>query len=251
MEEKNIISIRQLSKTFGNKKVLDSVDLDIERGRSFVVLGGSGQGKSVFMRCILGLETPDHGSKITIDGHDLSFVHIKDRPNSLKIGVLFQGNALFDSMKIWQNIAFGPLRNKSITTKREAIELSLSKLSLVGLESDVANLYPIEISGGMQKRVALARAIADEPDILFFDEPTSGLDPMTSSAISNLIKKCTSAVGVSAFTITHDMRSACHIGDSIAMLHEGKLIWEGDRGNLLTSGNKYVDMFVNGKISEL
>ncbi|MCB2112876.1 MAG: ATP-binding cassette domain-containing protein [Parvularculaceae bacterium] len=245
-EETPKISVRGLRKSFGEKEVLCGVDFDLQKGNSLVVIGGSGTGKSVLLKCILGLITPDAG-EILIDGINILKLPPFERTRKTRqIGMLFQGAALFDSLKVWENIAFRLIygdRKSSASARAAALE----RLAQVGLPPEVANLSPAELSGGMQKRVALARAIAAEPKILFFDEPTTGLDPITADVINRLIVDRVKAVGASAISITHDMVSARKIADEIAMLHKGRIIWRGPADEINSSGNPYVDQFVNGR----
>lgn len=242
------IIVENINKSFGTKKVLRGVDLDVKKGESLVVIGGSGTGKSVLIKSIVGILTPDHG-KILIDGIDFSKVKGKEHVKILrKFGYLFQGGALFDSMPIWKNIAFVPIQNSMMSLK-EARELAIKKLHSVGLDDNVADLFPAELSGGMQKRAALARAIALDPEIIFFDEPTTGLDPIMSAIINDLIKKNSKQLGATTITITHDLVSAAHIADRVAMLYDGKIIWQGDVEELHQSGNPYVEQFVSGAVN--
>ncbi len=240
------IRIRGLQKAFGRKRVLTGVDLDVGEGESLVVIGGSGSGKSVLIKCILGLIEPDAGS-IQIDGEEL--VHARPaRREALhrRTGMLFQGGALFDSLPVWENVAFGLIATRA-ANRREAREIAVQKLAQVGLGAEVADLYPAELSGGMQKRVALARAIAIDPEIIFFDEPTTGLDPIMADVINDLIVKITRDVGATAFSITHDMASARKIADRIAMLFEGKIIWSGSVAEIEDCANAHVDQFIHGR----
>jgi phospholipid/cholesterol/gamma-HCH transport system ATP-binding protein len=240
------ISLRNLDKSFGPKVVLKGLDLDVARGESVVVIGGSGTGKSVLLKCILGLIRPDAGS-IRIDGEEVTTLSGSDRDAVMrKFGMLFQGGALFDSLSVWQNVAFGLMQSRGMGSD-EAREIAISKLSQVGLAPEVANLFPAELSGGMQKRVALARAIATEPEIIFFDEPTTGLDPIMGDVINDLIVKCVRELGATALSITHDLASARKIAHRIAMLHEGKIIWSGPVDSIDRSGNPYVDQFIHGR----
>ncbi len=240
------IRIRGLIKRFGDKLVLDGIDLDIEAGTSMVVIGGSGSGKSVLLKCILGLIEPDAGT-IEIDGQDV--LRLDRRAQEMlraKIGMLFQAGALFDSLPVWENVAFGLLARK-LVTRPQAREKADAVLALVGLAASVGDLGPAELSGGMQKRVGLARAIAAQPDILFFDEPTTGLDPIMGAVIDGLIVDCVKRLGSTALAITHDMASAKRIGDRAAMLNAGKIIWEGPADRLMDSGNPMVDQFTHGR----
>jgi phospholipid/cholesterol/gamma-HCH transport system ATP-binding protein len=242
----NKIEVRGVRKAFGPKLVLDSIDLDVPAGESIVVIGGSGTGKSVLLKCILGLIRPDAGS-IRIDGEEVVGLPPKQRDKlMLKFGMLFQGGALFDSLRVWENVAFGLIQGQGVA-RDEAKKVALAKLAAVGLGPEVGELRPSELSGGMQKRVALARAIAAEPEIIFFDEPTTGLDPIMSDVIDELIVKCAKELGATAVSITHDMASARKIADRIAMLHRGRIVWAGPAGEIDSSGNPYVDQFVHGR----
>jgi len=240
------ISLRGVTKSFGPKKVLQGIDLEVTPGESMVVIGGSGTGKSVLLKCILGLMQPDDGS-IKIDG--VETVELGDNGRSQvmrKFGMLFQGGALFDSLRVWENVAFGPIQSDGMPPDK-AREVAINKLGNVGLGPEIGELFPSELSGGMQKRVALARAIAREPEIIFFDEPTTGLDPIMADVINDLIVKCVSDLGATAVSITHDMASARKIGHRIGMLHEGRLIWQGPVADIDRSGNAYVDQFIHGR----
>ncbi len=240
------IRIRGLRKRFGDKQVLDGVDLDVMPGTSTVVIGGSGTGKSVLLKSILGLVEPDEGS-IEIDGRDLLRMGRREREAARRqIGMLFQAAALFDSLPVWENVAFGLLAQGGIT--REAARTRADTvMGQVGLAPSVGDLSPAELSGGMQKRVGLARAIAAQPHILFFDEPTTGLDPIMGAVIDGLIVDCVKRLGSTAMAITHDMASAMRIGDRIAMLYRGRIVWEGPPGGLMESGNAVVDQFTHGR----
>src|ERR1700690_1974192 len=240
------IRLRGLAKRFGDKVVLDGVDLDVPQGTSMVVIGGSGSGKSVLLKCGLGLLDPDDGV-IEIDGQDILKQPRREREAiRSRIGMLFQNGALFDSLPVWENVAFGLLARHRVTraaAKDQAVEV----LAQVGLAASVGDLWPAELSGGMQKRVGLARAIASQPDILFFDEPTTGLDPIMGAIIDGLIVDCVKRLGSTAIAITHDMASARRIGDSAAMLHRGRIDWEGPATALMDSGNPVVDQFTHGR----
>jgi phospholipid/cholesterol/gamma-HCH transport system ATP-binding protein len=239
------IAVRGLEKSFGSKRVLDGVDIDCGVGESLVIIGGSGTGKSVFVKCILGLLHPEAGS-IRIDGVETVGMRRADRAGlMLKFGMLFQGSALFDSLRVWENVAFGLTQGRGME-RAKARRIALEKLAAVGLGAEVGDLSPAELSGGMQKRVALARAIAAEPEIIFFDEPTTGLDPIMADVINDLIIKCVREVGATAVSITHDMVSARKIADRIAMLHKGKIIWQGPAADIDDSDNPFVDQFVHG-----
>ena len=239
------IQIRNLKKAFGSKIVLDGIDLDIQSGESFVVIGGSGTGKSVLIKCILGLISPDSG-QILIDGQDVTHVPAKKRLEIMaKFGMLFQGGALFDSLPVWRNIAFGLMNTKGMNAV-DARKVALEKLEEVDLSPSVADIYPAELSGGMQKRVSLARAIATKPEIIFFDEPTTGLDPIVSGTINNLILRNVRQLGATALTITHDLNSLRHIGDRVGLLFKGKFIWTGTVAQMDETDDPYVSQFVGG-----
>lgn len=240
------IRLKDVKKAFGPKKVLDGVTLDIAKGESVVVIGGSGTGKSVLLKCILGILVADSGV-IEVDGQDVTQQRAADREAvNKKFGMLFQGGALFDSLPVWENVAFGLIQAEHMSRK-EAKARAIETLAKVGLAADVAELSPSELSGGMQKRVGLARAIAVSPEIIFFDEPTTGLDPIMGDVINDLIVSCVRNQGITALSITHDMASAKKIGDRIAMLYQGKLIWVGDAKSVDASDNPYVDQFVHGR----
>lgn len=240
------ISVRGLKKSFGSKEVLRGVDLDIEEGKSLVIIGGSGTGKSVLLKCILCLVHPDAG-EIFINGSNILKLSAFERMRRTReIGMLFQGSALFDSLRVWENVAFRLVYGEG-KSSRSSRARAIDCLAQVGLPPEVGDLAPAELSGGMQKRVALARAIAADPKILFFDEPTTGLDPITADVINRLIVDRVKALGATAISITHDMHSAKRIADEIAMLHEGRIIWRGPADAVDNSGNPYVDQFVNGR----
>jgi len=239
-----MITLTDVHKAFGSNKVLQGVNLTIPRGESMVVIGGSGTGKSVMLKSVLGLVTPDSGT-ITVDGQDVTKV---ERDAFLaRFGMLFQGGALFDSLPVWQNVAFRLLRGSLKRPKDEARAIAIGKLRRVGLKPDVADLYPAELSGGMQKRVGLARAIAAEPEIIFFDEPTTGLDPIMAGVINELIREIVVEMGATAMTITHDMSSVRAIADKVAMLHDGVIQWTGPVADMDASGDPYLDQFIHGR----
>jgi len=240
------ISVRGVEKSFGRKRVLDGIELDCAAGESLVVIGGSGTGKSVLVKCILGLLRPETGS-IRIDGVETVGMRRADRERLMqKFGMLFQGSALFDSLPVWENVAFGLIEGRGMA-RDKARDIAATKLAAVGLGAEIAELRPAELSGGMQKRVALARAIAAEPEIIFFDEPTTGLDPIMADVINELILKCVRELGATAVSITHDMVSARKIADRIAMLHKGRIVWHGPTAEIDRSGNPFVDQFVHGR----
>ncbi|RMF41046.1 MAG: ATP-binding cassette domain-containing protein [Alphaproteobacteria bacterium] len=237
------IALHAVAKAFGPKVVLRGVDLEVARGESLVIIGGSGTGKSVTLKCIIGLVSPD-GGRIEVDGAPLDR---RRREDFLRhFGMLFQGGALFDSLTVWENVAFRYLRGAEKLPRRKARDLAVEKLRRVGLTADVADQYPAELSGGMQKRVGLARAIATDPSVIFFDEPTTGLDPIMADVINDLIREIVVEMGATAMTITHDMTSVRKIADKVAMLHDGIIQWTGPVGEIDTTDNPYVHQFVNG-----
>jgi phospholipid/cholesterol/gamma-HCH transport system ATP-binding protein len=240
------IELSNVKKSFGPKHVLNGVTLSVPRGHSLVVIGGSGTGKSVMLKCILGLLQPDSGS-IKIAGEEVVGLKGKARDAYLsRFGMLFQGAALFDSLAVWENVAFGLIQGRHMA-RAKARDIAFEKLGQVGLTPEVGNLYPAELSGGMQKRVGLARAIAADPEIIFFDEPTTGLDPIMADVINNLIVDCVKRLGATTVSITHDMASARKIADDIAMIFKGEIIWQGPAKTIDQSGNPYVDQFIHGR----
>lgn len=239
-----MIELLGVHKAFGTNRVLQGVDLTIARGTSMVIIGGSGTGKSVLLKCILGLIRPDSGT-ITLDGQDVTK---GDRDAFLaRFGMLFQGGALFDSLRVWENVAFRLLRGHQKLPKDQARAIALEKLARVGLNERVADLYPAELSGGMQKRVGLARAIAAQPGIIFFDEPTTGLDPIMSGVINALIREIVTEMGATAMTITHDMSSVRAIADNVAMLHGGRVRWTGPVTQMDAADDPYLQQFIHGR----
>ncbi len=238
--------IKDLKKNFGSKQVLTGIDLQANKGESIVILGGSGSGKSVLIKIIASLLTPSSGS-VKIDDMEVADIGARDRDKLMeKFGFLFQGGALFDSIPIWENVAFRLINQKKLD-KKKARAIAIEKLKAVGLSEKVADLYPAELSGGMQKRASLARAIAADPEIIFFDEPTTGLDPIMADVINDLIISNSKQLGATTITITHDMASARKIADKIAMLYEGKIIWFGDVKDMDSSDNPYLDQFIHGR----
>ncbi|MEP3786554.1 ATP-binding cassette domain-containing protein [Ascidiaceihabitans sp.] len=239
-----MIKLENVHKSFGNNHVLRGVNLKVERGTSMVIIGGSGTGKSITIKSVLGLVTPDQGT-ITVDGQDVTKT---DRDAFLaKFGMLFQGAALFDSLPVWQNVAFRLLRGSLKKPKDEARAIAIEKLRRVGLTPDVADRLPAELSGGMQKRVGLARAIAAEPEIIFFDEPTTGLDPIMAGVINDLIREIVTEMKATTMTITHDMTSVRAIADTVAMLHNGVIQWAGPATDIDAAGDPYLDQFIHGR----
>lgn len=240
------IELRNVSKRFGPKVVLNNLSLTVTRGTSLIVIGGSGTGKSVMLKCVLGILRPDKG-EIFVDGKNVLKMGPSEREENLrKFGMLFQGAALFDSLSVWENVAFGLIQGRKMKRKK-AKDIAIEKLAKVGLGAEVGSLYPAELSGGMQKRVGLARAIATEPEIIFFDEPTTGLDPIMADVINDLIIDSVKDLGATALSITHDMASARKVADELAMIYKGEIIWKGPRDQIDHSGNEYVDQFIHGR----
>ncbi|WP_333827764.1 ABC transporter ATP-binding protein [Pararhodobacter sp.] len=237
-----MIRVSDLRKAFGSKVVLDGITFELDKGESLVVIGGSGTGKSVLLKCLLGLERADQGV-IEIAGRS------RPRPQDLAahVGMLFQGGALFDSLPVWQNVAFRLQRGPARLDKVQARALASEKLARVGLAPEVGDLYPAELSGGMQKRVGLARAIAGDPPILFFDEPTAGLDPIMAAVINALIREIVTEMGATAITITHDMRTLRDVADRVAMLHEGRFYWQGSAHEALETDDPVMQQFTQGR----
>jgi phospholipid/cholesterol/gamma-HCH transport system ATP-binding protein len=245
--ENSKIIVTDLCKSFGPKKVLEGINLNIKEGESLVIIGGSGSGKSVLLKSIIGLIKPESGS-VKVDGEETLGLSEKEYAHIIKkFGFLFQGGALFDSLTVWENICFGLLQRQKMN-KAEAKEIAIRKLQSVGLKEDVADLFPSELSGGMQKRVSLARSVAENPEIIFFDEPTTGLDPIMANIINDLIIRCSEELGATTITITHDMESARKIADNVAMIHKGKIIWHGTVEEMDKTDNEFVRQFINGEI---
>jgi phospholipid/cholesterol/gamma-HCH transport system ATP-binding protein len=240
------VELKGVKKRFGPKIVLDGLDLAVPRGQSLVVIGGSGTGKSVMIKCVLGILHPD-GGQIFVDGEEVTHLTGRRRDRVLrKFGMLFQGSALFDSLQVWENVAFGLIQGRGMP-RAQAKEIAIQKLANVGLGPEVATLWPAELSGGMQKRVGLARAIASEPEIIFFDEPTTGLDPIMADVINDLIISTVKDLGVTTLSITHDIASARKISSHIAMLYKGRIVWQGPTAEMDRSGNPFVDQFIHGR----
>ncbi len=240
------IELRNVTKRFGPKVVLNDLSLTVPRGKSLVVIGGSGTGKSVMLKCVLGILRPDKG-EILVDGENVLKMSTSEREENLrKFGMLFQSGALFDSLSVWENVAFGLIQGRKMK-RQKAKDIAYEKLAKVGLGAEVGTLYPAELSGGMQKRVGLARAVATDPEIIFFDEPTTGLDPIMADVINDLIVDSVKDLGATALSITHDMASARKIADEMAMIYKGQIIWNGPRDQIDQSGNDYVDQFIHGR----
>jgi phospholipid/cholesterol/gamma-HCH transport system ATP-binding protein len=246
MAQEQHIVLSDVRKAFGKKQVLNGLSVSVGKGRSLVVIGGSGTGKSVMIKTILGIIRPDGGS-IRVAGEEVVGLSGAARDKYLsRFGMLFQGAALFDSLPVWQNVAFGLIQGRKMA-RNQAKDIAIEKMAQVGLGPEVGQLYPAELSGGMQKRVGLARAIAADPEIIFFDEPTTGLDPIMADVINNLIVDSVRRLGSTTISITHDMASARKIADDIAMIHKGKIIWHGPANTIDQSGNEYVDQFIHGR----
>jgi len=240
-----IISVKNLHKSFGDNHVLRGISLDLKEKESLGIIGGSGTGKSILIKCILGLIEPDSG-EILINGKNIVGARSAKRQLLIQsFGMLFQGGALFDSLTVWNNIAFGLIHGQRMD-KAKARKIAMEKLEAVDLDEKVADIYPAELSGGMQKRVALARAIATNPKVIFFDEPTTGLDPIISGTINDLIRRCVKDIGASAISITHDMHSLRIIADRVGLLFHGNFAWEGTVSSMDTTNNPYVKQFING-----
>jgi phospholipid/cholesterol/gamma-HCH transport system ATP-binding protein len=240
------IVLENVHKSFGPKHVLNGVNLSVPKGHSLVVIGGSGTGKSVLLKCILGILRPDSGT-IRVGGEEVIGLTGKARDAYMaRFGMLFQGGALFDSLSVWENVAFGLVQGRAMA-RSTARDIAIEKLRQVGLGPEVSGLHPAELSGGMQKRVGLARAIAADPEIIFFDEPTTGLDPIMADVINNLIVDCVKRLGATTISITHDMASARKIADDIAMIYKGQIVWQGPAKTIGESGNAYVDQFIHGR----
>jgi phospholipid/cholesterol/gamma-HCH transport system ATP-binding protein len=246
MQDSPKIQVRNLTKSFGTKVVLKDISFDVQRGSAMVIMGGSGTGKSVLIKSIMGLHIPDQGSSVIFDGHDITYMPILNRRMLLsKAGVLFQGGALFDSLNVFENITFVLKKHRNYS-KSQLKDIALHKLTMVGLESDALTLYPAELSGGMIKRVALARAIACDPEVIFLDEPTAGLDPIMSGIISDLINKSSKELGATTITITHDMNCVRRIADKVALIRDGEFAWFGEGKDMDACENKYVKQFIHG-----
>jgi len=240
-----LIEVHDVHKSFGNNHVLRGLNLSVRQGESMVVIGGSGTGKSVLIKCIIGILSPDRGN-IFVAGQDIGSLKEKDLYQlRKKFGMLFQAGALFDSMKVWENVGFGLLQHTTLS-KKEVKERAIEKLNLLGLHQ-IEDLMPSELSGGMRKRVSLARAIAMEPEILLYDEPTTGLDPIRADTINALIVEMRKKIKVTSITITHDMVSAYKVGDRIAMLYQGKIIEVGTPDEIKNSTSAIVQQFIQGK----
>ena len=230
-----MIEVTGLHKSFDKNHVLRGINLKVDNGKSMVIIGASGQGKSVILKCLLGLTKPNSGT-ILLNGIDPS----GEQKNIIlsKVGMLFQGGALFDSLPIWQNVAFRYLNGKQKLNVKDAKKIAIEKLERVGLKKSFADNFPSELSGGMQKRVALARAIATQPEIVFFDEPTTGLDPIMAQVINELIRELVEELGITAVTITHDIQCVRSIADQVALLHNGIIQWTGSLSKLDKAQNK-------------
>ncbi len=240
------IEVSGLSKSFGRKHVLRGVDLSVTQGESLVLIGTSGSGKTLLLKCVLGL-IPINAGKVIVEGDDTTRYRGAARDAFIaRTGMLFQRSGLFDSLTTWENIGFRALQAREIA-RDEIKSAAIDKLLMVGLDPDVADLSPSELSGGMQKRVGIARAIFGDPELLLLDEPTAGLDPIMSNVINDLILDLVRQIGCTAISIDSDMAGAARLGDKVAMLHDGKIIWHGDADKMMGSGNEYVDQFVHSR----
>ncbi len=239
-----LIQIKDLYKQFNGQVVLDGIDLDISAGQSIVIIGQSGTGKSVLLKHLLRLMEPDRGNVI-FDGEDIAELNEKHLSEMRRrFGMLFQSAALFDSLSVAENVGLG-LREARLYSRAEIDEKVLEKLSMVGLQ-DAGDKSPSELSGGMRKRVGLARAIANNPEVLLYDEPTTGLDPITADMINDLIKELNEKLRVTSISVTHDMRSAFKIADRIVMLYKGKIEYDGSPDQIRTTDNAIVKQFITG-----
>lgn len=239
-----MIEIKELTKSFNSHKVLDKLNLKIEKGKTWVIIGRSGCGKSVLLKHIVGILKPDKGS-VFIDGQDITGLKNKELDNiRMKIGMVFQGGALFDSLTVGENVGFGLIEHLHMDKKEllERIEDSLCHVGLCGIE----NLMPSELSGGMKKRVALARAICIKPEIILYDEPTTGVDPITADGINEMIRELHDKIKVTSIVVTHDMKSAYKVADRIAMLYQGRIIAEGTPSEIQNTDHPIVHQFING-----
>ena len=237
------LALSGVTRRFDDSFALKKVGFSVSNGESVVLIGPSASGKTVTLKTIAGLFHPDSGS-IQIRGHEMTGLSGRERDEATRMGMLFQRSALFDSLTVWENITFR-LRQNSRLSRDEAIELAHAKLAAVGLRADTALLYPVELSGGMQKRVGIARALSDEPEILLLDEPTAGLDPIMTNVINDLILENVRELGATVVSITSNLDGARHIADRIIMMNDGETVWEGTSEDLNDSGNPYVDHFVH------
>lgn len=243
------IALSKLHKSFGKRTILNGLDLEIYDKESLVMIGPSGVGKSVLLKCLLGLLPLDKGSVI-VDEEETIHLSGKARDTFLKkFAIVFQGGALFDSLTVWENVAFGLIKGQGVSA-RTAKKKALEKLDLVGMMSSVGEQRPNELSGGMQKRVAIARAIIMEPEVLLFDEPTAGLDPITADLINQLIRRCHNDLDITTFTITHDMSTVHTVADRVGMLNDGKIIWKGNLKEMRYAENHFVQKFIHQKAFE-
>ena len=246
MTDRPFLEISGLRKGFAGNQVLRGVDLAVAAGESLVLIGTSGSGKTLLLKCALGLIAPDAG-KVVMGGEDTVKLRGKRRDAFVaRTGMLFQRSGLFDSLTVWENIAFRLLQDGG-ASREAARDLAIDKLVTVGLDQDVADLSPAELSGGMQKRVGIARAIFGDPELLLLDEPTAGLDPIMSNVINDLILDLVRQLGCTAISIDSDMAGAQRLGDRVAMLHDGRIIWDGPAEQMFESGNDYVDQFVHSR----
>ena len=247
---KVIINVSDLSKSFNNNIVLKNINFQLLEGESLAIIGASGSGKSVLLKNIIGILQPDKGSIVINDTEMVNLPRNLKEKLLLDLGITFQHGALFDSLKNWENIIFKTANKEKINNK-QGKQLAFSIIKQLGLQPEILDLYPSEISGGMQKRVAIARAICGNPKILLFDEPTSGLDPVTGSLIDQLIKTAVKTVGGSAITITHDMASVCRIADKVILIDKQTISWTGTPKEMFNSANKKIQEFIKPINSEI
>jgi phospholipid/cholesterol/gamma-HCH transport system ATP-binding protein len=240
------VRVSGLTKAFDDTRVLEDIDLAIPAGKNSVLIGPAASGKSVLMKCLVGLYPPDSGS-IEIDGQEMTDLRGRERTELVEtFGMLFQQGGLFDSLPVWENIAF-KLINRHGVDRAKAKELAIEKLAMVNLTPDTADLYPVDLSGGMQKRVGIARAIAGDPDLLLLDEPTAGLDPITTNRINAMVRNAVDKLGATAFCITSDMRSARQHYDHLFMINEGRILWGGPTRDIDQADNPYLQQMINGR----
>lgn len=240
------INLQNVTKNFGANHVLRGIDLDIPAGGSVVVIGPSGTGKTVLLKTLIGVYAPDGGS-LTVDGTEvIGLDGVARRALYGRFGMLFQKSGLFDSLPVWENVAFRLLQQDGMRRK-DARDRAIEKLGLVGLAPGEADLFPSELSGGMQKRVGIARAMAADPDVLLLDEPTAGLDPIMSNIINDLILEVMEKTGATVVSVNSDMRGAARTAQTAAMVYDGRFIWTGPTADMQDSGNEYVDQFVNSR----
>lgn len=239
-----LLSLSGIEKSFADNHVLRGIDLDVRKGDSLALIGTSGCGKSLLFKCILGLVWPDSGT-VAVNGRDRNSLSNRERRDfERRCSVLFQYGGLFDSLRVWENICFRQTNFDGMSAE-EARHIAADKLAIVGLGPDTCELYPSELSGGMQKRVGFARAIASDPEILFLDEPTAGLDPIMTNEICRFIDESVAAIGATAISISSNINTVERISGRVAMIHDGHIVWDGATSDIWSSGNDHVHQFVN------